>query len=111
MTISPAELRALRTLARTMGVHTRYTDGLNRRVIVAPETLLRVTAALGAPVTRPGDAAEALRAVRASRKAGLVPPVVVAWDGTFAPVAVAAHGPVHAELHLEQGGQIGRAHV
>ena len=36
------ELRALRALARDLGVHTRYTDGLGRRVVVAPETLLRV---------------------------------------------------------------------
>ena len=44
------ELRALRSLAKTLGVHTRYTDGLGKRVVVAPETLLRICAALGACV-------------------------------------------------------------
>jgi 4-alpha-glucanotransferase len=97
------ELRALRSLARAMGVHTRYTDGLGKRVIVAPETLLRVCAAVGAPIARPGDAADALRAVRSTRNTGLVPPVLIAWDGTMPLVAIAAHGSVHAELHLEAG--------
>ena len=60
------ELKALRSLARAMGVHTRYTDGLGRRVIVAPETLVRVCAALGAPVERPADAAAALGSFRES---------------------------------------------
>ena len=97
------ELRALRSLARVLGVHTRYTDGLGRRVIVAPETLLRVCAAVGAPVFRQGDAAEALRAVRANRHGGIVPPVLVAWDGILAPLRVVAPGPVRVELHLEDG--------
>jgi 4-alpha-glucanotransferase len=77
------ELRPLRTLARAMGVHIRYTDGVGRRVVVPPETLLRVCAALGAPVARPGDASDALRARRVSRRAELVPPVLVAWDGVL----------------------------
>src|SRR5512144_1547109 len=55
------ELRTLRSLARAMGVHTRYTDGLGRHVLVSPETLLRVCAALGAPVATVADAADALR--------------------------------------------------
>ena len=54
------ELKALRSLARAMGVHIRYTDGLGRRVVVAPETLVRVCATLGAPVERPGDDASHL---------------------------------------------------
>src|SRR5512134_3337067 len=95
------ELRALRSLARAMGVHTRYTDGLGKHVTVAPETLVRVCAALGAPVTRPGDAAAALRAHNAHREGGLVPPVLVAWDGHLPALTIPANGPVHAELHLE----------
>lgn len=97
------ELKALRSLAKAMGVATRYTDGLRKRVTVAPETLVRVCAALGAPIARPGDAADALRAVRATKSTGLVPPVLVAWDGTLAPLAISADGPVHAEVHLEDG--------
>ena len=97
------ELKALRSLARAMGVHTRYTDGLGKRVTVAPETLLRVCAALGAPVERPGDAAGALRAHRHTRKIELVPPVLVAWDGSLAPLAIHAHGRVQAQVRLEDG--------
>jgi 4-alpha-glucanotransferase len=98
------ELRALHSLAKAMGVATRYQDGLFRHVVVAPETLVRVCAALGAPVERPADAAEALRAHRARRHTGLVPPVVVAWDGVLPPVAIRTDGPRRAELRLEDGG-------
>jgi hydrogenase maturation factor len=42
------ELKALESLATALGVHTHYTDGLGQPVSVAPETLLRVCAALGA---------------------------------------------------------------
>jgi len=97
------ELRALRSLARALGVHTRYTDGLGKRVTVAPETLVRVCAAVGAPVARPSDAAEALRAHRATRVTGLVPPVLVAWDGALPSLAISEPGPVHAELRLADG--------
>jgi 4-alpha-glucanotransferase len=96
------ELKALRSLARAMGVHTRYTDGLCKRVTVAPETLVRVCAALGAPIAQAGDAAEALRAHRATTHTGLVPPVLVAWDGVLPPLVISA-ASVHAELHLENG--------
>jgi 4-alpha-glucanotransferase len=89
-----------------MGVHTRYTDGLGKRVIAAPETLVRVCAALGAPIARPRDAAGALRAHRATKKTALVPPVLVAWDGVLpvAPLAVRKWGRGgEAQLHLEDG--------
>jgi 4-alpha-glucanotransferase len=97
------ELRALRSLARAMGVHTRYTDGLGRRVSVAPETLLRVCAALGAPIERPGDAVDALRAHRAMSSTGLVPPVLVAWDGALSAIALPRGGPVRASVHCADG--------
>ena len=86
-----------------MGVLTRYTDGLGRRITVAPETLVRVCAALGASVERPSDAANALRAHRAARTSGLVPPVLVAWDGTVPRLADETDGFVHAEIRLEDG--------
>jgi 4-alpha-glucanotransferase len=100
------ELKALRSLARAMGVHTRYTNGLGKRVIVAPETLVQVCAALGAPVERAGDAAGALRARRKARKADLVPPVLVAWDGSLTPLAIATDRPVQAQVHLEDGSVV-----
>jgi 4-alpha-glucanotransferase len=86
-----------------LGVATRFTDGLGKPVTVGPETLVRVCAALGAPVTRPGDAAAAQAAIRANRHAGLVPPVLVAWDGSLGPLRIAVPGPVQAELQLENG--------
>ena len=98
------ELKALRALARELGVHTRYTDGLGNRVVVPAETLVRVCAAVGAPIARPGDAAEALRAHRATGVAALLPPVIVAWDGTLPPITVNNGGPVRTEIHLEDGG-------
>jgi len=100
------ELKALRALARALGVHTRYTDGLGRRVTVAPETLLRVCSATGAQVDGPADAAGALRAHRAARSARLVPPVVVAWDGVPPDLAIGATGSVDAELRHEDGARV-----
>ncbi|MEP7227072.1 MAG: 4-alpha-glucanotransferase [Gemmatimonadales bacterium] len=97
------ELKPLRSLARAMGVHTRYTNGLGKRITVAPETLVRVCAALGAPIERPGDAAGALRARREIAKAELVPPVLVAWDGSLPPVTISTDRPVRAQVHLEDG--------
>src|SRR5207245_3544495 len=90
------ELKALRALARELGIHTHYTDGLGKRITVGPETLLRVAAALGAPVSKVSDAAEAMRAL----KAQLLPPVIVAWDG----VLEMAGG----EVELEGGGSAPR---
>ena len=88
-----------------MGVHTRYIDGLRKHVTVAPETLVRVCAALGAPIARPEDAAGALRARRATRSTGLVPPVLVAWDGVLVPpLPIRERGSGgEAELQLEDG--------
>ena len=98
------ELKDLAALARAMGVHTHYTDGLDRPVTVRPETLVRVCAALGAPIARPDDAADALRALNAAGKAGsFLPPVLVAWDGVLPRLAIPETGPVHAELALEEG--------
>ena len=106
-TSQPASLRdtiALRRLAHEMGVLTKYKDGLRRRVVVGPETLVRVCAALGAPISRPEDASEALTAVREAKREGFLPPVIVAWDGALRPVAVPLAGTFRADLQLEQGG-------
>ncbi|MEP6689200.1 MAG: 4-alpha-glucanotransferase [Gemmatimonadales bacterium] len=99
------ERRALRALAKAMGVHTRYTDGLGRRVVVAPETLVRVCRTLGAAVERPADAAEATRARRATKREVRIPPVLVAWDGAMSSVPLP--GPVvHAELRVADGATV-----
>ena len=78
------ELKALRALATELGVHTRYTDGLGKKVTVGPETLLRVCAALGSPVTAFNDAGKALHEYRTAHTSGL-PPVIVAWNGVVPP--------------------------
>ena len=96
-------LKSLHALAKAMGVATDYIDGLKKPVEVGPDTLVRVCAALGAPIARPADAKDALHAVRDAQKHGIVPSVVVAWDGVLRPVTVAARGPVHATLRLEDG--------
>lgn len=106
MTARVDELKPLRALARRMGVRSRYTDGLGKRVTVPPETLLRVCAALGAPVARLEDAAEALQAYLAGRKAAFLPPVLVAWDGILPPRSIAAEGPIHTALRLEDGSVV-----
>lgn len=98
------EAQALRLLAKAMGVHSRYKDGLGRHVTVAPETLVRVCAALGAAVTGPGDAAEALRAHRAGHRRSALASVLVAWDGILPPVRVASRA--RAEIRLEGGATL-----
>ena len=75
------DLNALHALAREMGVSTSYVDGLARPVTPSAETLIRVCAALGAPVTGPHDAGEALRAVQDARRRETAPQVALAWDG------------------------------
>lgn len=97
------ELKALHALAKAMGVWTKYTDGLGRHVDVSPETLVKVCAAMGAGLERPADAADALHAHRAGHdgKKGKLPPVLVAWDGTLAPVPFA--DGKDAEVRLEDG--------
>ena len=103
-----SELEALAALARALGVLTHYTDGLDRPVTVGTETLVCVCAALGADITRPADAAGALRALEAARAdPRLVPPVLVAWDGALRPLPVPPDARrVHAELLLQDGAAI-----
>ena len=86
-----------------MGVQTRYTDGLGTRVSVAPETLVRICAAMGATVTGPHDAAQALRGYRATANTDTLPPVIVAWDGVLPSIPVAIHGAGHAQLQRSDG--------
>lgn len=96
------ELDALHALAHAMGVSTSYLDGLRQPVPVSTDTLVRVCAALGAPITRPADAAQALRAHQATRHGHGLPPVIVAWDGHF-PRTTVGQGLGHAELRLAHG--------
>ncbi len=73
--------RALRRLARLYGVQTEYRNVANQRCAASAETLLAVLKALGAPLSGPGDVADAVRQARDARVRCAVPPVAVAWDG------------------------------
>lgn len=110
-----AELKALESLAEALGVYTHFTDGLDNQVTVAPETLVRVCASLGASIERPADAAQALRALQANRDTDRLPPVIVAWDGILPAIASPGGRSFQAELILEGGDpaplEIGGAEV
>ncbi len=99
------EIDALEALCREMGVLTEYVDGFHRPVEVAPDTLVRVCAALGAEISEPAGAAEALKAIRAKRL-GALPTVLVAWDGKLLPFVVEGRGSVRAHLELEGDGTL-----
>ncbi len=99
------ELTALRTLAHQMGVATEFVDGLGRPVVPPPETLVRVCAALGAPIAKPSDAADALRA-RESVGTPMLPPVIVAWNGHLPELRIPVDGSVEARLFLSGGDSL-----
>jgi 4-alpha-glucanotransferase len=100
------ELRGLWRLARELGVSTRYTDGLKQEITVSADTLVRVCRALGADTRGPGDAAEALRAMRAAKAARLVPPVIVAWNGALPAITFPSAGDAEVQLTHESGGVV-----
>jgi 4-alpha-glucanotransferase len=97
------ELETLEVLAKAMGVHTQYNDGLGRPVTVSPDTLLRVCGALGAPVARPSDAADALQAHLAAESTRILPPVLIAWEGRLPPLKISADVSSNGEILLENG--------
>ena len=107
----PRAIQPLHDLAAALGVHTRYTDGLGRRVTVAPETLVSVCAAVGAAIARPEDAAEALRHHQATRQVESLPPAAVAWEGVLHPLAVSSDSARAAELRLEDGTPVPLQHT
>jgi 4-alpha-glucanotransferase len=93
---------SLHALAATLGVHTQYTDGLGNQVRVGDETLVRVCRAMGAAISCPADAVEALRNHAANPTGAVFAPVSVAWDGMLQ-MALPSGGEVRAELELEDG--------
>lgn len=109
------EIDALHALARYLGVQTRFADGFGNAVEPEPETLVRVCAALGAPLEGPAGAEEALREVRARADGRPLPPVVVAWDGALPKLPVnpgrehrdgTPIAPGTLELVLEDGSSV-----
>ena len=74
-----ADCPALIELSELYGVCPAYRDVNHRIQRASPESLLLVLSALGAPLSRMEDAAEAVRAVRSETWRRLVEPVVVRW--------------------------------
>ena len=103
------EQAALEWLASLYSVETSFWDPVNHRVRqAAPETLLGVLRALGAPVERVSDAAGAGRARLQEVWRRAASPVAVAWDGTSAGVelrlpASCGDSAVACALRLESG--------
>ncbi|HWO94163.1 MAG TPA: 4-alpha-glucanotransferase, partial [Dehalococcoidia bacterium] len=99
--------RALRQLAADFDVQTAYTDVGGQRRQASIEALVAVLQALGAQLTGPDDAAEALRERRRELLSRAVPPVVVARVGEAAAVELhtraQASGSLDAQLTLESG--------
>lgn len=100
--------RGLRELARLYGVQTAYYDVERQRKRAAPEVLVQVLQALGAPVAGTADGPAALRARRGQPWRRGMEPVTVVWQGA-APVielrraAGRSDGPVEGRLTLESG--------
>ncbi len=93
-------------LARLHGVQTEYRDAWGRPRQASPEALVDVLAALGAPVTRPEDAGDALAERRAELESRVAPPVVVVWEGkeVYVPLRLPRGTGVFAcQLDLESG--------
>jgi 4-alpha-glucanotransferase len=91
----------LKALARALGVHTHFVDGLHRAIEVGPETLLRVCVAAGAELDRVEGAAGALAAIEAERARPGLTPVIVAWDGRLPEIRLP--GLAGGEVRLEDG--------
>jgi 4-alpha-glucanotransferase len=99
----------LQELARSYGVQLDYWDTVGQQHHASPESLLRVLQILGAAVTRPEDAGDALRRRRQDYWRRGMEPVGVAWDGTPAEMRLRlpenTGGRVGCRLELE-GGEV-----
>src|SRR5437868_7810301 len=106
--MAPVAEGRLRELARLYGVQTAYYDIERQRKRAAPEALLAVLRALGAPVERLADVPAALRARRAAPWRQGVEPVTVIWQGDEPTVEVcrpagSADALLACALTLESG--------
>jgi len=81
---------ALKRLARAWGVQEAYYDVAGCRQKASPEALLGVLQAIGAPVARIADAADALRTHQQQAARTMIEPVVPAWNGLALDVRVSA---------------------
>lgn len=103
----PNESEAAAELARLYGVQTSYVNAWGQPSTASPEALLAVLKALGAEVESPADFPAALEARRRQLAARRLPPVVVAWDGQAAEIALPLEvsGRLSCRLRLESGAE------
>ena len=99
---------ALQSLARHHGVLGVFRDGFKQFREVSPETLTAMLRALGTPLEKPSDAAEALEQARRERWRRFAPPSAVVWAGAARNLAlrlpeVDLSGPLSCTLRLEDG--------
>ena len=85
------------------GIQPGYVSATGRRVVASPEALTRALQVIGAPIARPDDAPDALRARCAELEACAIEPVLVARNGrlTAVPVRMAGDGRVRVALGPE----------
>ena len=88
MTDRDKELRRLRLLARLNGIQTSYVDISRRTIRASPTSIIAALQAVGAPVERRGDVAEALRSRIQELWRSPLEPVLVAWGGRPDPIRV-----------------------
>jgi 4-alpha-glucanotransferase len=101
-------LSRLFQLAHRFGVQTAYVDAMGRDHEASPEALLKILAALGAPINRISDARQALMQRTVEEWRRVVEPVHVAWEGGPACILVRlpagqARGTLHCRLCPETG--------
>ncbi|BBY52973.1 4-alpha-glucanotransferase [Mycobacterium koreense] len=96
---------SLRELAQRLAVATEYRDGAQRRVTVAPATVVAVLAALGVSAATEPDRRAALVELDRAYWSRALPATIVTREGR--PVTFWAHvthgHPADVELHLEDG--------
>ena len=94
--------RALRSLAKELGVQTSYLDVTKRRRTASVEGMLAaVSSLLGHDVPSPDAASSALAAWRSERDAAVTEPVLVAWDGVVPPIVLHGRTGARAEVRVE----------
>jgi 4-alpha-glucanotransferase len=104
---APALSPVLRRLAKLYGVETSYIDAAKQRQFTSGEGVIAALRALGAPIERESDVADALRLRKRELWTRLVEPVAVARDGVAPVIQVrlpeSARDKLEVELLLEGG--------
>src|SRR5262249_40497426 len=101
-------IAALHALADSYGVQKSYFDDQGKVISATPDALLAVLGVLGAPLQRPEEAADSLRARRQTIWRRAIEPVHVARDGCAVDVplrlpATAASAQLTCRLSLDWG--------